>query len=294
MVVPNSNYMLDLTSWLLPLSMLFILPSVWAQGDGSCQCGVKNVQTSNDYIVGGQDADKQEYPWMVAIVDRGSTDPWCGGSLITKRHVLTAAHCFDNDYVVSEEDIQVLLGFHSIYQADFERHDVSNIDNHKKWHDPDVDYDISILTIQPSVRGSFFTPVCLPADTNTKYVGQEATATGWGRLSTNGDYSPVLMEVDVTVTSDKFCKAKYRNAMDNSHICAIAPGKDTCGGDSGGPLVVKENGRWTLVGVVNFGHIDESCAKPGIPGVYARVTEVMEWIRKRTNGAYNSACQRMS
>jgi len=286
--------MLGLTTWLLPLLILFILPSVWAQGDGSCQCGVKNVQTSNDYIVGGQEADKHEYPWMVALVHRGKKSPFCGGSLITERHVLSAAHCFDR---VTKDNMEVLVGLHSIHQTDFKRHEVSKIDNHRKWSDRDVDYDYSILTIHPSVRGSSLMPVCLPADTNTKYLGQKATLTGWGKVSTDGPGSPVLKEVELTVISDKVCKAKYRNVwrLDSSHICAMAPGENSCDGDSGGPLIVEENGRWTLVGVVNGGH-SRGCVDvmPEIPSVYSRVTEVMNWIRKRTNGAYNSACKRVS
>jgi len=292
--------MLSLTPWLLPLCFLLILETAFACGStpppptGSCQCGRKNVQTPK--IIGGNPADKNEYPWMVALVWRGTNKPWCGGSLITARHVLTAAHCFDR--VNSEEDIEVLVGLHSInHQTDFDRHEVSKIDNHRKWPNGDVDYDISILTIHPSVRGSFLMPVCLPADTNTKYVGQEATVTGWGRVSTNGPGSPVLKEADVTVISDKDCKAKLRKKfrVDSSHICAMAPGENSCEGDSGGPLIVEENGRWTLVGVVNGGP-PGGCVdvQPQYPAVYSRVTEVMDWIRKRTNGAYNSACKRLS
>ena len=44
-----------------------------------------------------------------------------------------------------------------------------------------------------------------------------------------------------------------------------------------GPLTYKENGRSYLIGVVSFG---EECADPEYPGVYARVTSVLDWIHK--------------
>ena len=93
-------------------------------GDGSCQCGVKNANTTSK-IVGGHPADKHEYPWMVALAYRWRKTPRCGGSLITERHVLTAAHCFKDE---TKEGIQVLVGFHTVQydQKDFTEHDVSN------------------------------------------------------------------------------------------------------------------------------------------------------------------------
>jgi len=290
--------MLCLTTWLLPLCILLILQTAFGclsppPKTGSCQCGVKNSITSK--IVGGKPADKHEYPWMVALVHRGKKKPFCGGSLITERHVLTAAHCLTDE---TKEGIQVRVGLHSIHQTEFDEHDVSKIDNHRRWPDGDVDYDFAILTIHPSVRPSLLMPLCLPADINTKYVGQEATVTGWGRIGTIGIFSPVLKEVELTVISDKVCKDIYRNILDvgSEHICAMAPGENACEGDSGGPLIVEENGKWTLAGVVNGGHPSKHCVdtQPGFPGVYGRVTEVMDWIRESTNGgAYNSACKRV-
>lgn len=71
------------------------------------------------------------------------------------------------------------------------------------------------------------------------------------------------------------------------NICAYADGKDSCQGDSGGPLVAKENGRYAIVGVVSYGH---KCAEKGFPGVYARVTKNMDWIKKIASGTFASNC----
>ena len=55
-------------------------------------CGL-NAKNSKR-IVGGKDADPQEWPWIAALLRNGATQ-YCGGVLITDRHVLTAAHCVD-------------------------------------------------------------------------------------------------------------------------------------------------------------------------------------------------------
>ena len=48
-----------------------------------CRCGEShNVMTR---IVGGRDADKGSYPWQAALVFRGRSKPFCGGSLVTTR-----------------------------------------------------------------------------------------------------------------------------------------------------------------------------------------------------------------
>jgi len=52
-------------------------------------------------------------------------------------------------------------------------------------------------------------------------------------------------------------------------------GKDACQGDSGGPFVVKKDNAYTLQGVVSFGI---GCARPGLPGIYTRVSTYVRWI----------------
>ena len=97
----------------------------------------------------------------------------------------------------------------------------------------------------------------------------------------------MLMEVDVTVTTNEFCKSVYGSGISDINICAMDAGKDSCQGDSGGPLVIQENGRLALIGVVSYGY---GCASPNIPGVYARVTARKDWITSIASGTQDSNC----
>ena len=46
----------------------------------------------------------------------------------------------------------------------------------------------------------------------------------------------------------------------------------------------------TFLTVYRYAQIGEGCAKPGFPGVYAWVTEVMDWIKENTDGTQSSDC----
>ena len=105
----------------------------------------------------------------------------------------------------------------------------------------------------------------------------------------NGYTSDVLQEVALSVSNQVECNEEYNSVgsrIFDWEICALAPKRDSCFGDSGGPLVVREaNGRYTLIGVVSRGpprSVRPQCAHPTIPGVYVRVTSVLEWIRRET------------
>merc|ERR1719341_118674 len=80
----------------------------------SCKCGVP--QGNRNRIVGGQAATKNEYPWLVALVKAGSSRPFCGGTLISSKTVLTAAHCI----VFTNSQLRVHVGEHDVTRADGE------------------------------------------------------------------------------------------------------------------------------------------------------------------------------
>ena len=106
------------------------------------------------------------------------------------------------------------------------------------------------------------------------------------------DKSPLLQAVNVTIWTQSYCEAAWSNdpkpvIISKLMLCAADYLKDTCFWDGGGPLACFQNGangsneldtpnRWFLYGVGTGG----SCATPNFPGIYARMTEFLDWIAK--------------
>jgi len=253
-------------------------------GSGDCKCGLANRVSR---IVGGQEAEVNEYPWQAGLVSTGSTKPWCGGSLVNSKWVLTAAHCTAGE---NANSIQILLGDHKTNKNDHVVFNVASINDHQSYDSQTTDYDFSMIKLTTAVDWAAhpdIRPVCLPATTGNDYSGVTATVTGWGTTSSGGSQSKTLLEVDVGVISNNQCSNDYGYSsswITDTMLCAVVPGggKDACQGDSGGPLVatsgdgVTPGQNYDLIGVVSWGI---GCASADYPGVYARVTNQLSWIQ---------------
>ena len=79
-------------------------PSTPGPAEEGEKCGLSSIALN---ILGGQEAEKGNFPWMVSLVNRWGSNI-CGGVLITRKHVLTAAHCFDQrDWRAGEIDVRL-------------------------------------------------------------------------------------------------------------------------------------------------------------------------------------------
>ncbi|XP_044182256.1 MAM and LDL-receptor class A domain-containing protein 1-like isoform X1 [Acropora millepora] len=248
---------------------------------GSCpsgSCGVR-PQTGQTRIVGGNQAQPGGWPWQ-AMLRTLSGFQFCGGSLLSNRWVVTAAHCVTGE---TPSSIFVRLGAHSLtlastgFEQDFA---VSKIITHPSYFCPlNESYDIALLKLStPATLNRRVNLVCLPSGVPAPTDGTRCWITGWGRLASGGASPANLMQATVPIASRARCERAYPGKIHDSMICAGLDqgGVDTCQGDSGGPMVCETGGRYYLQGVTSWGY---GCASPGKFGVYAKVTYVLNWLR---------------
>ncbi|XP_051966506.1 transmembrane protease serine 4-like [Xyrauchen texanus] len=238
----------------------------------SVDCGVSRNQNR---IVGGQDAIIENWPWQISLQSSGQHT--CGGSLVSPRWVVTAAHCFNGE---GQKDLSIwkvvsantYLGSSGAYSVD---KIIINGDYNSK-----NDYDIAMIRLQsPITVGESRKPVCLPPQDLGLKVGDNLVVTGWGKLKENGNMSPNLQKAQIPLIDRDQCMA-FGNSVTPRMICAgfLTGQVDSCQGDSGGPLVYSSS-RWMLVGVVSWGL---GCARQGHPGVYTNVDQMLDWIHSVT------------
>jgi trypsin len=230
-------------------------------------------ETDNGYalfgsekIVGGVEAVKGEFPFIVSL-QAGSYGHFCGGSLIKKNWVLTAAHCVEGGYLKG-----VNIGLH--HQSDtagVEKFTVTQIVKHPKWNKNTMDYDFALVKLSGDSK---YEPVALNSKELTGNV--DFITAGWGTTSEGGSVSKILLKVSVPMVSKATCEKAYDGITD-SMLCAGYPqgGKDSCQGDSGGPLITGTGANRVLAGVVSWG---EGCAQPNKYGVYSKVSLGLPWI----------------
>ncbi|MGR9285807.1 trypsin-like serine protease (plasmid) [Rhizobium leguminosarum] len=260
-------------------------------------------------VIGGQAAKKGEWPWQVKILapdpeQRGRFGGHCGGSLISPRWILTAAHCVTSGRSGKQDlfarDLLIVEGKSKIDKViavdgpDKPGLAVEEVIIHEDFDRKVFANDIALIKLSEPAKSK---PAILASasDDEVEAAGHPAVVTGWGYTKADhgwdDKYLPTeLQEVELPIVPREDCRAAYRdssmrmNPIDERNVCAgyAEGGKDACQGDSGGPLVAQRpDKRWIQLGIVSWG---AGCAEAEHYGVYTRVAAFRDWIAAKTDG----------
>lgn len=232
-------------------------------------------------IIGGEDADITEFPWQVYMQ---SGNFLCGGSIISDRFILTAAHCTQDDLnnPIDKRFMLITAGATNPYDPNQgERYEVRNYFVYEGYNPSTFVGDLALLELEEPIGAEFAEVIDLIApedvDAGATDPGVMAWVSGWGLSSIDPRQFPqILQKVQLPIVSvddydniwgnvpETFIMAGYHNQ-----------GKDACGGDSGGPLVVPVEGDYKLAGVVSWG--SSLC---NTYGGFVRVSSYLDWIEE--------------
>ncbi|CAG5097290.1 Oidioi.mRNA.OKI2018_I69.XSR.g15009.t2.cds [Oikopleura dioica] len=241
-------------------------------------------------IIGGTEISISSAPFIVGMTIRsGRTSEMCGGSIISSRFILTAAHCIHNK---DPSAITIRIGS-SRFDAGGRLVGVSQIytDSYKP---STVENDIAILELDSEITSSRdpYSEI-LPIGIGNPPQGASCYTAGWGLTSNGGSASSGLRRVELNLWSTSQCVMVWGVGISGSkQICALGDRlsgdlyKDSCAGDSGGPLYCRYNGQTSLYGIVSYG--PQECGTEGVPGVYTRPSFYKSGIEAITGPLENS------
>ncbi|XP_041971645.1 chymotrypsin-C-like [Aricia agestis] len=266
-------------------------------------CGRRKV-THTELIVNGESTKPGDWPWHVALykLNRDTLRYICGGTLLSKSFVLTAAHCTTVRGVpILPEVLNVVLGKHNLIGGDVaaQERSVHEIIVHEEFDVKNLEHDISLLKLSTiAVFDDYIQPACLWESSvverlpTGKILG---TVVGWGFDQTDSLASQ-LQQAILPILPDATCIRKnplfYGKILTETKFCAgVSNGTSPCNGDSGGGFVVfvpdtprdesQSAGAWYVRGIVSttVARTDAPICDPTQNVVFTDIAKHKSWIK---------------
>lgn len=286
------------------LLVLVVIQSITTEQPGKAtdDWGDSPAQT---LIINGEDTEKGEYPFMVRVTTLEG-DHMCGGSLISPRIVLTAAHCVVFDGVkISVEMERVVVGDHTSESEESEQiAEGSRIIVHDNYHldqlgVPMNDVALIVLKEEVRVKEGVVATIALAEDNSHYTEGTSVTVIGWGVIGDEGEYEDLpiadtLQELVYQIANKDECEqywaddyekyedmygaVDYELEIPESTMCVIDPDREATAfaGDSGGPLFVKSGENFAQIGLVSWGAGD---AKEKAYNMFLNLHHYTDWVK---------------
>ncbi|XP_059160827.1 chymotrypsinogen A-like [Physella acuta] len=241
-------------------------PPLLQQGE----CGV-SVNDQSQQIVNGNDAPEKAWPWQVWLFSMAGM---CGGSILTREWILTAAHCVG-------ENVDILAFYGATVLAKLTVTHVSKYITRKDYDNQTYLNDIALLKLQEPLNFSeSVRPICLPE--GNIWDAAPCFAIGWGSTTRNvSDFRmpPVLQQLKVEILNQTLCQTIRQflgvNFTDGN-FCINSPGSSgVFQGDSGGSLSCMKNGRYYILGVTNTG---PPIGFEWLHDAFTAVSKYVKWI----------------
>ena len=213
----NLTQLISLVSHALPISLYSDVPESMTVEGGVC--GRRPPKSTTTVLTGRSDVDA---PWTVSIGDThyGGYEHNCGGSIVGVNSVLTAGHCITGpDFYV--DTFVVVAGVFDLKHADRKmQFKIEKAVLHPRWQKENqrhVYFDAGLIFTKEQFKYSpTIQPVCLPSlgheQLPENLVGDSVTVVGWGR-NHEDEHSQELIQIDVTLRSDKECDTKYNRSL---------------------------------------------------------------------------------
>ncbi|CAG05947.1 unnamed protein product [Tetraodon nigroviridis] len=236
-------------------------------------------------IVGGQDARKGAWPWMVYlnITSDGITKWRCGGTILNSEWLLTAAHCWATNPKPETHRSMAWVGSHSLRKASVGYMGIRSYMLHPGFRASSNGYvnDLALVRLLKKIRFSReVASVSLPEAGDTFDTSSACWIIGWGDVGNESPlpYPETLQQLQLPIIPQSVCKRTYPELTDNV-LCAgdMEGGSGPCKGDYGGPLLCSRGRGYVQVGIMSYGS-PGACALPNQPGVFTQVSKYLKYI----------------